>query len=311
MRGVLEYHKRNLQQHAHVNDAWEEAFRSDNELQGTRQALARIVHGLPKAAQLHESVKDNTTSAASHDNYIDKPVQDLLDETELKDLCLGTSEINEDFSLLEELTSHVEEIHIDDPSAVAEDGIPCDVLAAEACGVLGEEGAYVSGYHEENAPHSAAPLPAQLRQATVQSVGAGADGGPQQSIPWPPFDMKLDGQRRQLIQVPLSSATEGGPFRRLDIPAPLTEDDIFKLGGTWSGDTHGARAVDGSRQKDHFAAPRQRVYEEEPWPEPLPASAFAKRPRDVSVEIPKTPKKRESDEERAVIRTLRERLSSA
>ena len=312
MRGVLEYHKRNLQQHAHVNDAWEEAFRSDGELKGTRQALSRIVHGLPKAAQLHESVKANITSAASHDNHIDKPIQGLLDETELRDLCLGTSEVKDDFSLLlEELASHVDETHIDDPSGVAEGGIPRDVLAAEACGVLGEEGTYESGYHEENPPHSAAPLPKQLRQSAVHSVGAEANGGPQPSIPWPPFDMKSDAQRRQLIQVPVNSATEGAPFRRLEIPGPLTEDDIFKLGGTWSDDIHGARGVDGGRLGDHFAAPRRRVYEEEPWPEPLPASAFVERPRDVPVERLNTSKKQESDEERAVIRRLRKRLSSA
>ncbi len=307
MRGILEYHKRNLQQHAHVNDAWEEAFRSDGELQGTRHALSRIVHGLPKAAQLREGVKDNTTSAASQDNHFDKPVHDLLDATELRDLCLGTSEVKEDFSLLEELTSHIDKIQIDDPSGVAEDGIPRDIPATEACGVLGEEGTH----HEVNAPHSAAPLPEQLRPFKVRSVGAGADRGPQPSIPSPPFDMKSDAQRRQLMQVPLDSATEGAPFRRLEIPLPLTEDDIFKLGGTWSEDTRDARAADGGRLKDHFSAPRQRVYEEEPWPEPLPVSAFAERRREVSVETVKTPRKQESDEERAVIRTLRKRLSKA
>lgn len=291
MRGVLEYHKKNLQTHAHVNDAWEKALQGDSELWGTRKALSRIVHSLPKAAQLHESVKDDTTSAASQDDYFDKPVHELLDATELRDLSLGTSEVKEDFSLLEELTSRLDKIHIDDPSGVTGDGIPRDIPTSEACGVLGEEGEHV--HHEENAPHPAAP--------------AGADGGPQPSLP---FDMKSDARRRQSNQVPLDFATEGAPFRKLEIPLPLTEDDVFKLGGTWSGDTHDARPVDGGRLKGHFSTPRQRVYEEEPWPEPLPVSAFAEGRREVSVERLKTPKKRESDEERAVIRTLRKRLSS-
>ena len=308
MRGVLEYHKKILQQHAHVNDAWEEAFRSDRELQGTRQALSRIVHGLPKAAQLHESVKDNTTSATSQDDYFDKPVHDLLDATELRDLSLGTSEVKEDFSLIEELTSRIDKIHINDPSGIAGDMIPRDIPAAEACGVLGEEIEHV--HHEEFAPHSAAPLPEQLRQFKVQSGGAGADGGPQPSIPSSPPERKSNARRRQLNQVPLGSATEGASFRRLKIPPPLTDDDVFKLGGTWSEGTHDARAVDGGRLEGHFSTPRRRVYEEEPWPEPLPVSAFAERPREISVGRLKTPKKQEGDEERAVIRTLKKRLSS-
>ena len=300
MRSILEFHKKNLQQHAHVNEAWEEAFRNDNELQGTRQALSRIVHSLPKAAQLRASVKGNTPSVASQDDLFDKPIQDLLDGNELRDLCLGTYEVKEDSSSLEGLTSHgdVGKVHIDDLSGEAEDGVPCEVLGAEAYGVLGGEDVYISGHHEEHVPHTAVPFPEQRRQFQVQSVGSGAVRGPRPSIPSPSFDWKRDDQRRQLIP-----ATGGAPFRRLEIPPPLTEDDEFKLGGTWS-DTRG-------RLKDHFAAPRQRIYEEQPWPEPLPASAFVERPpREVSVETPRKPKKQESDAERAVIRTLRKRLSS-
>jgi hypothetical protein len=308
MRDILEFHKVNLHQHARVNVAWEEAFRNDRELRGTRQTLSRIVHGLPTAAQLHASVKDNTTSAASQDDFFDKPVQDLLDGTDLRDLCLGTSEVEEDISLLEELTSHICKGQIDDLSGETDHGIPCEVPAAEACGVLGEEDAHVSGYYKGNAPHSAAPFPEQLCQSEVQSVGTVR--GPQPSISSPSFDRKSDDQRRQLTQVPLGSATVRAPFRRLEIPPPLTEDDDFKLGGTWSEDTHSARAVHGGRLKDHFAAPRQRIYEEQPWPEPLPASAFVEKPREVvSVETPKRPRKQESDEERAVVRTLKKRLS--
>ena len=311
MRGVLEYHKQNLQQHAHVNEAWEKAFRNDSDLRGTRQALSRIIHGLPKATQLHASVKDNATSATSQDDLSDKPVQDLLDETDLRDLCLGTSEVKEDFSSLEELTPPAWEVHIDDLSGETEHGVPREVLAAEACGVLGKEDAYVSGYHEENAPHSAGSFPEQLRKFEVQSVGAGAIKSPQPSMSSPPFDRKSDDQRRQLTQVPPDSVTKGTLFRRLETPPPLTEDDDFKLGGTWSEDTQNVRAAYGGRLRDHFTTPRQRIYEEQPWPEPLPASAFAARPTEVvSVEIPKTLKKQGSDEERAVIRTLRKRLSS-
>lgn len=304
MRSILEFHKNNLQQHAHVNEAWEEAFRNDNELQGTRQALSRIVHSLPKAAQLHASVKVNRTSVASQDDLFDKPIQDLLDGNELRDLCLGSYEVKQDSSSLAGLTSHgdVGKVHIDNLSGEAEDGVPREVPAAEACGVLGEEDVYISGHHEENVPHFAVPFLEQRRQFQVQSVGSGAVRGPRPSIPSPSFDRKPDDRRRQLVQIPPSSATGRAPFRRLEIPPPLTEDDDFKLGGTWS-DTRG-------RLKDHFAAPRQRINEEQPWPEPLPASAFVERPREVWVETPRKPKKQESDEERAVIRTLRKRLSS-
>jgi hypothetical protein len=229
MRGILEFHKKNLQQHAHVNEAWEEAFRSDSELQGTRQALSRIIHGLPKAAQLHASVKDKATSAASQDDYVDKPVQDLLDGTELGDLSLGASEVKEDFSLLEELTSRVGQVHIDDPSGETGDRVPHDVPAAEAYGVLGEEDVHVSGHHEENAPHSTVPLPERLHQFQVQLVGAGADGGSRPPMPSPSFDRKSGDQRRQPMQMPPDSVTKGAPFRRIEIPPPLTEDDDFKL----------------------------------------------------------------------------------
>lgn len=302
MQGVLEFHKKNLQQHAHINDAWEEAFRSDSDLQGTRYALSRIVHGLPKAAQLHASAKDKTMSATSQDDYFDKPVQDLLDGTDMRDLSLGASEVNEDFSLVEELASHVGKDHIDDPSVQADDGLPHDMLATEAYGVLGEEGAHVSGHYEESALHSTAPLPEQLRQF---QVGAGAGRGLRPPMPSLSFD-----RRRRPIQVPPDSVTEGAPFRRIEIPPPLTEDDDFKLGGTWQEGTRGTRVVNDGRLKNHFAAPRPRVYEEQPWPEPLPASAFVERPREVSAETLKTLRKQESDEERAVIRTLRKRLSS-
>ena len=293
MRNILEFHKKNLQQHGHVNEAWEEAFRSDSELRDTRQALSRVVHGLPKATELHASVKDNTASAASQDVDYDTPVQELLDGTELRDLSLGAFEIKEDSSLLEELASHAGEGQTSTELDEAKDTIPYDIPAAEAYGVLGEEELHVSGHHGKNALHSAVPLPKQLN---VQSVGATAGGGPPPSSNRKSYDRK-----RQ--QVP------GSSFRKFEIPQPLTEDDDFKLGSTWLEDTHDTRAVNGGRQADHFAAPRQRVYEEQPWPEPLPASAFVERPREVAVETSKIPKQG-IDEERAVLRTLRKRLSS-
>lgn len=311
MQGTLDFHRKNLQQHGHVNEAWEAAFRSDNELRDTKQALSRIVHGLPTAAHLHATVEDKTASAPSQDDYSDKPIQDVFDGSELGDLSLGASEVKEDISLLEELGSPVDEVHTDDPSGEAENGIPYDMVAAEAYGVLGEEDAYVTGHHEENAPHSTAPLPKVLK---VQSVGTGAGGGPPPPIHSSSFDRKLDDRRRRQLQVRRGSATEGRPFRRFETPPPLNEDDEFKLGSTWLEKTHGVRAVNGGRQENHFAAPfatpRQRVYEDRPWPEPLPASSFVETPKGVSTETPKILKKPESDDERAVIRTLRKRLSS-
>jgi hypothetical protein len=291
MQGVLKFHKENLQKHGRVNEAWEEAFRSDNELRETRQTLSRIVHGLPKAAQLHASVKDNTASSAAEDGYYDKPIQDLLGATELRDLSLGASEVKEDFSLLEGLASHVDGVHLD-PSGGAEDKIPHDMLAAEAYGVEGEEDAQVSGYHEE---YSTAPLEEQLLQLKAQSVGAG-DPPPPIALPALNRDSKPD-----------DTATS---FRKFKTPPPLTEGDDFKLGSERSEGAYSARAINGGRQGDHFAAPRRRVYEDHPWPEPLPASVFAERPREIPVETPKPLKKQESDEEQAVIRTLKKRLSS-
>ena len=304
MRGILEFHNRNLQQHGHINEAWEEAFRNDKELRGTRKALSRVVHNLPKAAQLRASVKVDT---ASQDDYYHKPVHDLFDVTELSDLSLGASDVKEDFSLLEELASHVDEVHIDNSSGDAEDGVPADMPAAEAYGVLGEEEAYVSGQHGENALHSTASLRGQLK---AQSVGAGSGRRPPPPVPSPSFDRNSGHRRRQQTQVTPDSATEGPSFRRFEVPPPLTEDDDFKPGSTWLEDTHSVWAMNGRRQENHFAAPRQRVYEEQPWPEPLPASAFVKKPGDVPVESSKIPKKQGSDEEREVIRTLRKRLSS-
>ena len=303
MRGILEFHKRNLQQHGHVNKAWEEAFRSDSELRGTRQALSRITHSLPKAAQLHAGVKDNTASTDSQDVHHSKPVHELFDGTELRDLSLGASEIEEDFSLLDELASHAGEVQTGAQSGEAKDAIPYDIPATEAYGVLGEEESHVSGHHEEKiALHSTVPLPKQPH-LNVQSVGAGP---PPRTLSRPSNRESYD-RRRQQNQVPLDSATAESSFRKFEISPPLTEDDEFKLGRNWLEGTHGAR--EGSRQTDHFAAPRRRVFEEQPWPEPLPASAFVERPRGVAVETPKI-SKQGSDEERAVLRTLRKRLSS-
>ena len=308
MQDVLEFHKKNLQQRGHVNEAWEKAFRSDSELRDTKQTLSRIVHGLPTA-----SVKDNIASVAPQDDYHDKPVQDLLGGTELEDLSLGASEVKEDSLLLEELASHVDNVHINDPSGEAEDRIPHDMLSSEAYGILGED-AQVSRHHEENARHPTTPSREQLFQLKGQSVGA---GNPPPPMPSPSFDRRSDGRRRPQIQTSLRSQSpqpdfiaEPLSFRRFETPPPLTEEDDFKLGSRWWGDAYGVRAVNGGRQESYSVAPRRRVYEDQRWPEPLPASAFALRPREVSVETPEGSKTQESDEERVVIRTLKKRLSS-
>jgi hypothetical protein len=272
MQGVLEFHNENLQQHGHVNEAWEESFQSDVELRSTRHTLSRIVHSLPRTVRLHNNAEDNAASAASQGDHYDIPVQDLFDGPELRDLSLGASEL-EDVSLLEMLAPHAHEVHTDGASGDAEDRVPHDMPATEAYGVLGEEDAHVSRYQEENVWHSTSLL-------------------------------------REQQSLRLGSATERPSFRKFETPPPLTEEDDLKLGITWSEDVHGARAVNEGRQENHFAARRRRVYDDQPWPEPLPASAFTGRPREVPVETPERPKKQENDEERVVVRTLRKRLSS-
>lgn len=288
MRDILEFHRNNLKQHGHVNEAWEEAFRSDTELRDTRQALSRIIHGLPKAAQ--------TARDASQDVYYDTPVHELLDKTELRDLSLGASGIKEDFSLREELASHAGEIQT---GTQLGDAIPYDTPAAEAYGVLGEEESHVSGHYGKIPLHSTVPLRNQVHLNAQQSVAAGG---------LPPPIPASSNRKSYSRQVPPDSIITGSSFRKFEIPPPLTDDDDFKLRGTRLED-HDTRAMNGGRQVDHFSAPRQRVYEEQPWPEPLPASAFVERPREVAIETPKIPK-RGIDEERAVLRTLRKRLSS-
>ena len=301
MRDILEFHRKNLQQHGHVNKAWEEAFRSDTELRDTRHALSRTIHGLPKAAQLHASAKDNAARDPPRDVYHDTPVHELLDRTELRDLSLGASGIKEDFSLREELASHAGEIQTDTQLGEVEDVIPNDTPAADAYGVLGEEEshAHVSGHYGKIPLHSTVPLRNQVLHLNAQSVAAGG---------LPPSIPPSSNRKSYSRQVPPDSIITGSSFRKFETPPPLTEDDDFKLRSTWL-EGHDARAMDGGRQADHFSALRQRVYEERPWPEPLPASAFVERPREIGVETPKIPKQG-LDEERAVLRKLKKRLSS-